>query len=148
MSQERERELVKELRDLRKARRKQKGKILGHPARKQGAAYCQDGHEYLADGDWLAKAKRRIEIFRNAGGEVTFFDESDPFSIDEIRPANCQICVETHLVGWLEGHWHHNCELEKHCDAAACSLYGCRQGHIEHHGRIIRSDRAERAASE
>jgi hypothetical protein len=135
-------ELQSELRRLKKAERKEKGKRLGHAEKKSGQAYTDGEHEYLADP--VAFTKRRIEIFRNAGGEVTWFDEADPWSVEEIRPANCQGCAETHLVGWNEGHYHHNCPLEKKCDAAACGLFVCPTSHREIHGRVIRSDRAER----
>jgi hypothetical protein len=139
-----EQEIVKELRERRKARRKQKSAVLRHPAKKQGAAYSVGDHEYLTDP--VAKTKRRMEIFRNAGGEVVWFDESDPFTVEEIRPATCNGCVETHLVGWNEGHWHHNCELEKKCDAAACGLFVCPKSHRLIHGRIIKWTQREGAA--
>src|SRR5260370_41903646 len=94
-------ELQSEIRQLKKAERKKKAKALGHPSRKSGNSYSEGEHEYLAD--LAAKIKRRMEIFRNAGGEVIWFDESDPFSVEEIRPANCQGCAETHLIGWDRG---------------------------------------------
>jgi hypothetical protein len=144
---ERIHELQSELRRLKKAERKEKAKKLGHAEKKSGRAYTEGEHEYLAEGDFAAKTKRRMEIFRNAGGEVTWFDESDPWSVEEIRPANCQGCAETHLVGWNEGQWNHVCELEKKCDAAACGLFQCRKSHVEYHGRVIRSDKAERATA-
>lgn len=136
-------ELESKLRRLKKAERKQKGQKFGHAPRKSGRAYSEGEHEYLADyrTDPVAHTKRRMEIFRNAGGEVVWFDESDPWSVEEIRPANCQLCAETHLVGWNEGEWDHQCPLEKHCDAAKCSLFGCRKGHVARHARIIQSDR-------
>jgi hypothetical protein len=143
MSQQLIRELEQQLRRLRKAERKEKGKRLGHPEKKSGHAYFEGEHEYLVDP--VAKTKRRMEIFRNAGGEVTWFDETDPFSVEEIRPANCEGCAETHLIGWNEGEWDHVCELEKHCDSAACGIFRCRKSHIERHGRVIRSDKVERA---
>jgi hypothetical protein len=135
MSNPRIRELETELRRLKKAQRKDKAKSLGHPPKKSGNAYVEDGHEYLADP--IAFTKRRMEIFRNAGGEVIWFDETDSFTVEEIRPANCQGCTETHLVGFFEGEWDHQCPLEKHCDAAKCSIFCCRKSHIERHGRII-----------
>jgi hypothetical protein len=132
-----EQEIVKELRDRRKARRKQKSTALGHPAKKQGGAYFEGEHEYLADP--VAKTKRRMEIFRNAGGEVTWFDESDPFTVEEIRPANCQGCAETHLVGWNEGEWSHpKSHGERRCDCAACALFVCRPWHKAHHNREVK----------
>ena len=141
MSQQEIQELTRKLRELKKAARKEKGKRLGHAPKKSGSAYTEGEHEYLADGDWVGKRKRRMEIFRNAGGDVVWFDESDPDSIEELRPANCQGCAETHLVGWNEGEWDHVCPLEKHCDAAACGLFRCRKSHIARHGRVIQSDK-------
>lgn len=143
MSQQRIHELQSELRRLKKAERKEKAKKLGHAEKKSGHAYTEGEHEYLADGYSVERTRRRMEIFRNAGGEVTWFDESDPWSVEEIRPASCQLCAETHLVGWNEGEWHHACELRKHCDSAKCSLFGCRSGHRVVTAREIRSDRAE-----
>lgn len=145
MNQRRIQELVLELRQLRKAGRKEKAKRLGYAEKKSGHAYTEGEHEYLADDDFVGKTKRRMEIFRNAGGEVTWFDEGDPWSVEEIRPASCQLCAETHLVGWNEGDWHHACELAKHCDSAKCSLFGCKTGHRVITAREIISDRAERA---
>jgi hypothetical protein len=49
--------------------------------------------------------------------------------VEEIRPANCQGCAETHLVGWSDGEWHHACTLRKKCDAVACALYTCAMWH-------------------
>jgi len=137
MSQQEIRELQSRLRILKKAERKAKGKTLGHAEKKQGGAYFEGEHEYLTDP--VAKTKRRMEIFRNAGGEVVWFDESDPFTVEEIRPANCQGCAETHLVGWAssEGNWHHGCDLEKKCDSAACALYVCIPWHKAHHNREV-----------
>ncbi len=133
MSQQRIRELQSELRQLKKAERKKKAKALGHPEKKQGGAYFEGEHEYITDP--VAKTKRRMEIFRNAGGEVIWFDESDPYTVEEIRPANCQGCAETHLVGWNEAHWHHACPLEKHCDSAKCGMIVCHTAHKAIHGR-------------
>lgn len=147
MSQQEIQELTSKLRQLKKAERKAKGKRLGHAPKKSGRAYTEGEHEYLADP--VAKTKRRMEIFTNAGGEVIWFDETDPYSVEEIRPASCQGCAETHLVGWNEGEWNHICPLEKHCDAAACGLFQCKKSHTggpdSYHGRVIRSDREERA---
>jgi hypothetical protein len=136
MKQQRIQELQRELRQLKKAERKSKAKRLGHAEKKQGAAYWEGEHEYLADQ--TAFTKRRMEIFKNAGGEAIWFDEIDPWTVEEIRPATCQGCVEPHLVGWMDGEWHHNCELEKHCDSAACALYVCRSWHKAHHNRVVK----------
>jgi hypothetical protein len=136
MSTQQIQELERELRRLRKAERKGKAKRLGHAPKKSGRAYSEGEHEYLADA--VAKTKRRMEIFRNAGGEARWFDETDPWSVEEIRSANCQGCVETHLVGWNEGEWNHVCPLEKKCDAAACALFQCRKSHKEYHNREVK----------
>jgi hypothetical protein len=93
-----------ELSLLRKQLRERKKQRLGIP-RKSGSYFRKD-HEYLETG--IEKTRRRIEIFRAAGGEVACFDEADPSTIEEIRPATCQGCVEPHLIGWNEGEWHHN----------------------------------------
>lgn len=134
------RELESKLRAARKAERKGRGQKFGHAPSKSGRAYFEGEHEYITDP--VAKTKRRMEIFRNAGGQVVWFDESDPFSVKEIRPANCQLCAETHLVGWNEGEWDHQCPLAKHCDSAKCGLFGCRRGHTQRHGRIIGGSKA------
>ncbi len=141
MSQQRIRELQAELRQLRRAERKSKAKKLGHADKKSGTSYFDGDHEYITDP--VAKTKRRMEIFRNAGGKVIWFDESDPYTAEEIRPANCEGCAETHLVGWNEGEWDHICELEKHCDSAKCGIFRCRRSHALRHNRLIKSDRAE-----
>ncbi len=146
MSQQRIRELERELREERKAERKKKRKILGHSEKKQGTAYWEGDHEYIVDP--VAKTKRRMEIFRNAGGEVIWFDESDPFSVEEIKSANCEGCAETHLVSWNSGEWNHVCPLEKKCDAAACGLFQCHKSHVEYHNRQIKSDKVERREKE
>jgi hypothetical protein len=130
------RELESKLRAARKAEKKKRAVQLGHPAKKQGAAYSVGDHEYLTDP--VAFTKRRMEIFRNAGGKVTWFNESDPWTVEEIEPATCQGCVEPHLTGWMDGEWHHNCELSKHCDSAACALYVCRVWHRAHHNRVVK----------
>ena len=98
-------------------------------------SYRKGDHEYLVG--ILAHTRRRLEIFRAAGGEATWFDEADPSSVEEIKPATCQGCVEPHLVGWREGEWHHGCELRKKCDSAKCALYICVIAHYVLHGRTI-----------
>lgn len=115
--------------------RKRKRQTLGLPSSKP-RTYTKDGHEYLQTA--FEKTKRRMEIFRAAGGEVVWFDESDPATIEEIHPATCQGCVEPHLISWNEGHWHHNCELRKKCDSAACALFVCPPYHRAFHNRIIK----------
>jgi hypothetical protein len=94
-------------------------------------------HEYLVGV--LAHTKRRIEIFENAGGEVAWFDPTDPSTVEEIRPATCQLCTEPHLVGWTDGEWHHNVKSHggKRCDCAKCGLYACRPSHLAWHNRVI-----------
>jgi hypothetical protein len=99
--------------------------------------YRKGDHEYLVG--ILAHTRRRLEIFRNAGGEATWFDEKDPSSVEEIKPATCQGCVEPHLVGWIEGSWHHNVKSHggKRCDCAACALWVCEAWHSRYHNRVI-----------
>lgn len=129
-------QLRQEIAANRKRLRERKRQRIGLPSSKP-TTHWKDGHEYLVGV--LAHTRRRLEIFRNAGGEATWFDESDPSTIEEIKPATCQGCVEPHLIGWdsEEGHWHHNCVLRKKCDSAACALYVCHAFHRAFHGRII-----------
>lgn len=107
--------------------------------KKQRGSYFRKDHEYLETA--IEKTRRRVEIFRNAGGEVTWFDESDPDTIEEIQPAMCQGCAEPHLIGWsnLEGNWHHNVKSKggRRCDCAACALYVCIPWHRIYHNRVI-----------
>jgi len=97
----------------------------------------RNGHEYLVGV--LAHTRRRLEIFRNAGGEATWFDESDPASVEEIKPATCQGCTEPHLIGWSEGHWHHNVKSKggKRCDCAACGMFVCAMIHEFYRNKVI-----------
>jgi hypothetical protein len=106
-------------------------------------SYRRGEHEYLVG--ILAHTRRRLEIFHNAGGEATWFDEKDLNSVEEIKPAICQGCVEPHFVGWLEGHWHHNVKSHggKRCDCAACALYVCEIWHAHFHNRVIGGRRRE-----
>lgn len=128
-------QLRQEIANARRQLRERKRHTLGLPS-STPRSYTKNGHEYLQTT--FEKTKRRMEIFRAAGGEVTWFDESDPDTIEEIRPATCQGCVEPHLIGWLDGEWHHNCELRKKCDSAACALYVCAPFHRAFHNRIIK----------
>lgn len=91
-------------------------------------------HEYLVGQD--AHLRRRLEIFRNAGGEATIFDGE---TVEEIQPATCQGCIEPHLVGWLEGQWHHNVKSHggKRCDCAACGLFLCPMIHEFYRNKVI-----------
>src|SRR5260221_2365411 len=68
----------------------------------------KDGHEYLVGV--LAHTLRRIEIYKNAGGDAHLFDTDRPDLVEDLAPATCQGCVERHLIGWdsEEGQWHHN----------------------------------------
>jgi hypothetical protein len=95
--------------------------------RRKPAHKWRGEHEYLANS--VAKVKRRMEIYRAAGGEVTWFDESDPSTIEDHKPAMCQGCVETHPIGWNEGEWHHACTLRKKCDSVKCGLFVCAIAH-------------------
>ena len=99
--------------------------------------YRRGNHEYLVGV--LAHTKRRLTVFRNAGGEATWFDPDDPASVEEIKPAICQGCSETHEVGWLDGEWHHNVRSHggKRCDCAGCALYVCGPWHRQFHNRVI-----------
>jgi hypothetical protein len=101
-------------------------------------SYRRGEHEYLVG--ILAHTRRRLEIFRNAGGEATWFDGKDPNSVEEIKPATCQGCVEPHLVGWAEGEWHHNVKSHggKRCDCAKCALFVCVLWHKAFHNRVIK----------
>ena len=96
----------------------------------------RNGHEYL--NGLLAHVQRRLEIFRNAGGEAVLFTDS-PCYVEEIKPATCQGCAEAHLVGWNEGEWHHNVKSKggKRCDCAACGKYVCQRIHEVYRNRII-----------
>lgn len=127
----------KEARLLNRLLKKRKRIAHGEPPKKEKRAFWRKGHEYLETA--LEMTKRRIQIFRNAGGEVTWFDESDPETIEEIQPAMCQGCAETHPVGWLEGHWHHNVKSKggRRCDDARCALFVCGSWHVIYHNRVI-----------
>lgn len=131
-------EIRQEISRLRKQLRTRKRERLGLPSNKPHSYFRKD-HEYLETG--IEKTQRRIEIFRNAGGEVTWFDESDPSTIEEIQPAMCQGCAETHPVGWSEtdGNWHHNVKSKggRRCDCAKCALYVCIPWHTRYHNRVI-----------
>jgi len=108
--------------------------------------YTRGEHEYLV-GE-RAHLLRRMEIFRNAGGEVVLFEDSSSYTVEEIKPAICQGCVEPHEVPWdnAYGHWHHNCELRKKCDAIACALYVCESWHRRYHNRVIAVTQIRREA--
>ena len=108
------------------------------------SSYTRGEHEYLVGV--LAHTKRRLEIFCNAGGEATWFDETDPASVEEIQPATCQGCVEPHLVGWEEGEYHHNVKSlgGKRCDCARCGLYVCKSWHERYHNRVVSFRQVER----
>jgi hypothetical protein len=136
-------QIRQEIAGLKKQLRERKRKTLGLPSSKP-ATYSKDGHEYLAGV--LAHTQRRIDVFTNAGGEVVWWDKTDPRTVEELRPATCQGCVEPHLVGWDsdEGNWHHNCPLRKKCDSAACALYVCIPWHTAFHGRVIATRQIER----
>lgn len=99
--------------------------------------YTRGDHEYLSGV--LAHTRRRLEIFRNAGGEADWFDEDDAATVQELRPATCQLCAEAHLVGWEEGEWHHNVKSKggKRCDCASCGLFVCHSSHVRYHNRVI-----------
>ena len=128
-------QLRQEISNARKLLRERKRKSLGLPSSKP-VTHWKNGHEYLVGV--LAHVQRRIDIFTNAGGEVAWWEKSDPSTIEELRPANCQGCVETHLVGWNEGEWSHPpSKGGRRCDCAAHSLWVCRAWHLAFHGRQI-----------
>lgn len=133
-------QLRAEIAHNRKLLRERKRQALGLSSMKK-RSYTKNGHEYLQTG--FEKMDRRMEIFHAAGGEVEWFDKGDPTTIEEIRPAYCQGCVEPHLVGWNDGEWHHNCELRKKCDSVACALYVCHKFHVAFHNRIIKFTQRE-----
>lgn len=137
-----DRQLREEIAHNRKLLRERKRQALGLPSMKK-RNYTKNGHEYLATG--REKILRRIEIFEAAGGAVVWYDQEDPETIEEICPARCQGCTETHVVGWEDGEWHHNCELRKKCDSVACALYVCHKFHVAFHNRIIKFTQREKA---
>lgn len=106
--------------------------------RKVKRTYMRNGHEYLVGV--LAHTRRRLEIFRAAGGEAIWPDENDPSTVEEVRAAKCQGCVEGHLVGWNDGQWHHNVRSKggKRCDCAACGLFVCQRWHAAFHNRVVK----------
>jgi hypothetical protein len=106
--------------------------------RPERRSFKRDGHEYLETAREMTL--RRMEIYRNAGGEVRWFDEADPNSIEDLKPAQCQGCVEPHLVGWAEAEWHHNSRSKggRRCDCAACGMFVCKPWHLRFHNRIIK----------
>lgn len=128
-------QLRQEIAHNRKLLRERKREALGVPRPYKGT-YSKDGHEYLATG--FEKIVRRMAIYRAAGGEVTWFDPPDASTIEDMKAATCQGCTEPHLIGWLDGEWHHNCERKKKCDSVACALYVCHAFHVAFHNRIIK----------
>lgn len=140
-------EIRESIAKLRRILRERKAKALGHSSNK-GRTFTKDGHEWLY-GE-RAHLLRRIEIFRNAGGDVALIEDSTSYSVEELQPATCQGCVEPHLVGWSDGEWHHACTLRKKCDAVKCALFLCPIAHRVITGRDIqwtRKENAERAAA-
>lgn len=101
------------------------------------AHYNKDGHEFLYGVD--AHAKRRIEIFEQAGGKV-FIERDGEGKVERVsteRPAVCQACETGHPVSFEDGHWIHT--QKRHCDCLNCGIYGCKPGHSAnfHHGREL-----------
>lgn len=130
-----DRDLHREQRRRRKLHKKRSRKAHGLPAKKSGSYFRKD-HEYL-DGA-SAHFHRRVEIYRNAGGEISVVDG---FVIEDLKTGMCQGCAETHEVGWAEGEWHHNVKTlgGKRCDCATCALWVCPEWHKRYHNRVIRS---------
>jgi hypothetical protein len=123
-------QLRQEIAANRKLLRERKRKNLGLPSMaKKSRQLSRDGqHEYIFG--LLAKTKRRLEVYRAAGGEADWFDESDPESIIDVKPAMCQGCEIPHAISWNgegapKGEWQHDCALKKKCDSVRCSLYVC-----------------------
>lgn len=130
---------ISNARKLLRERKKQRYGTASKPA-----SYRKGEHEYLV-GE-RAHLLRRMEIFRNAGGEVVLLEDSSSYTVEEISPATCQGCVEPHFVSWdnTDAAWHHNCPLRKKCDSIACALYVCRPWHERYHNRIIATRPVER----
>lgn len=105
--------------------------------RRPRSSYFRKDHEYLVGV--LAHVKRRIEIYKNAGGDAHLFDEDRPDLVEDLAPATCQGCVEPHLIGWNEGEYHHNVKSKggKRCDCARCGLFVCKSWHRAFHNRVI-----------
>lgn len=133
-----DRQLREEIASNRRLLRERKRKALGLSG-SEHRTYSRDGHEYLYG--ILAKTQRRIEVFEAAGGIVTWFDKSDPSTVEEIQPAICQGCAEPHYLGWNDGtgEWHHNVKSHggKRCDCAACGLFVCPMIHEFYRNKVI-----------
>jgi len=125
---------------IRKELRKRKRARLGLPAKRKGnETYWRKGHEYLVGR--VAHALRRLEVYKNAGGDAHIFDLDNPDLADDFKTGMCQGCAETHEVSWYEGEWHHNVKTlgGRRCDCAACGLWVCSAWHKRYHGRTVRS---------
>ncbi len=137
-------QLRQEIAANRKILRERKRKNLGLPSSKP-TTHWKDGHEYLVGIP--AHFWRRLEIYRRAGGDIALIDgiSGDFESIEDLQPAMCEGCAETHPVGWYEGEWHHNVKSHggKRCDCAACGLYVCRAWHEAFHNRVIATRQIE-----
>src|SRR5262249_44736177 len=98
--------------------------------------YNKEGHEFLYGVQ--EHAKRRIEIFEQAGGKVhvELDAEGNIEAVYTEKPAMCQLCENGHAVSFEDGNWVH---LEKrHCDCKECGCYACKEKHSDlHHGREI-----------
>jgi hypothetical protein len=115
--------------------------------RSEPKAFFRNGHEYLETPREMTL--RRMEIYRNAGGEVQWFDESDPSTIEDLKAATCQGCVEPHLIGWLDAEWHHNVKSKggRRCDCEACGMFVCKSWHAAFHNRVVKFSQVDGPAA-
>lgn len=99
----------------------------------------RNGHTYEYLVGFLDHVKRRIEIYKRAGGDAVLFDEAQPEMVEDLKSATCQGCPEPHLVGFNEGEWFHNSKTKggRRCDCVECSLFTCKPFHIRYHNRVI-----------
>lgn len=138
-----------ETRRRRRAHRRADGLELSKPLRsarrkEENKSRTKEGHEYLIG--WKDNLQRRSEVYALAGGEVQIEWEERPQDtiVTDLRSANCQGCAETHIIGWVEGHWDHGCAYGgKKCSTLAHNqTFKCRDSHEKRHGRFWRKQDA------
>src|SRR4029077_19600551 len=80
-----------------------KARKFWHPA----SYVSNSGHDYLVGRK--DKARRRAEIYRQAGGEVELItdERGEVHHSINYRDALCQGCETPHAVSWYEGEWDH-----------------------------------------